>query len=137
MVAYNKFQGFTGYLGDGSLNLHTDLIKAYLTDNPPSASADDVLADLAEFAGGTGYTAGGEDVQNTWAEVAGVGTMTVVDIVWSVGSSWAQFQYVVTTDTTHGSSILISWWDHGSALNLVNGESFTVDFAGNSMFTIT
>ncbi len=137
MVAYNKFQGFTGYLGDGSLNLHTDLIKAYLTDNVPSASADDVLADLAEFAGGTGYTAGGDDVQNTWAEVGGVGTMTVVDIVWSVGSSWAQFQYVVAYDDTHASNILIAWWDHGSALNLVNGESFTVDFAGDAMFTIT
>ena len=54
MVAYNKFQGFVGYLGLAALNLHTDLVKIYLTNLLPDAGNDDVLADLAEFAGGVG-----------------------------------------------------------------------------------
>lgn len=137
MATYNKFQGFVGYLGLAAVNCNTDVFRVYLTDNAPSASADDVLADLAEFAGGTGYTAGGEDVQNLYSEAAGTGTLTGTDVVWTAGAAdWAAFQYVVMYDDTHASNILISWWDYGSALTLGDGETFTVNF-GASIFTLT
>lgn len=137
MATYNKFQGFVGYLGLAAVNCNTDVFRVYLTNNAPSASADDVLADLAEFAGGTGYTAGGEDVQNLYSEAAGTGTLTGTDVVWTAGAAdWAAFQYVVMYDDTHASNILISWWDYGSALTLGDGETFTVNF-GASIFTLT
>ena len=136
MATYNKFQGFVGYLGLAAVNCNTDVFKVYLTNNAPSASADDVLADLAEFAGGTGYTAGGTDVQNTYSEATGTGTLAGTDVVWTAGAAdWAEFRYVVMYDDTHASDILISWWDYGSGLTLGNGETFTVDF-GASIFTL-
>lgn len=136
MATYNKFQGFVGYLGLGAVNCNTDLWKVYLTANTPSASAHDVLADLAEFAGGTGYTSGGEDVTNLYSEAAGIGTATGTDVVWTAGASdWAAFRYVVMYDDTHASNILISWWDYGSELTLTSGETFTVNF-GASIFTL-
>jgi hypothetical protein len=137
MATYNKFQGFVGYLGLAAVNCNTDTFRVYLTNNVPSASADDVLADLAEFAGGTGYTAGGEDVTNLYSEAAGTGTLTGTDVVWTAtASDWAAFQYVVMYDDTHASNILICWWDYASALTLVSGETFTVNF-GASIFTLT
>lgn len=138
MVAYQKFESWVGYMlgNPAPTDMHTDLCKVYLTNNLPSATLDLVLADLAEFAGGTGYTAGGEDITNTASETGGTGTVAAVDVVWSVGSSWAAFQYVVACDTSVAGTPLIAWWDYGSALSLVNGESFTVDFAGNSLFTL-
>jgi hypothetical protein len=136
MATYNKFQGFVGYLGLAAVNCNTDVFKVYLTNNTPSASADDVLADLAAFAGGTGYTAGGTDVQNLYSEATGTGTLTGTDVVWTAGASdWAAFRYVVMYDDTHASDILIAWWDYGSALTLTNGETFTVNF-GASIFTL-
>lgn len=136
MATYNKFQGFVGYLGLAAVNCNTDVFKVYLTANAPSASADDVLADLAEFAGGTGYTAGGTDVQNTYSETAGTGTLAGTDVVWTAGASdWAAFRYVVMYDDTHASDVLISWWDNGSELTLTNAETFTVNF-GASIFTL-
>lgn len=138
MAAYNKFEGWVGYLGLGAVNCNTDTFKLYLTNATPSASADDVKADLAEISAGNGYTAGGIDMQNTYAEVAGVGTCSVVDEVWTAsGGSIGPFRYAVAYDDTHASDVLIAWWDYGSSITLLDTETFTVDHAGNTLFTLT
>lgn len=137
MATYNKFEGFVGYLGLAAVNLNTDVIKVYLTNNAPSASADDVLADLAGLGTANGYTAGGTDIQNLYSEAGGVGTMTATDVTWTAsGGSIGPFRYAPIYDDTHASDILIGWWDYASAITLLDGESFTVDF-GASVFTIT
>lgn len=136
MATYNKFQGFVGYLGLGAVNLNTDTLRVYLSNATPSASLDDVKADLAEIAGGNGYTALGEDVTNTYSESGGTGTLAGTDVVWTAsGGTIGPFQYVAMYDDTHASDILIAWWDYGSAVTLADGESFTVDF-GASIATI-
>jgi hypothetical protein len=137
MATYNKFQGFVGYLGLGAVNLNTDTLRVYLSNATPSASADDVKADLAEISGGNGYTSGGADTTNTYSETTGTGTCGATDVSWtaSVGSI-ATFQYVVLYDDTHASDILIAWWDYGSAVTLLVGETFNVDFGSNTLFTI-
>lgn len=136
MATYNKFQGFVGYLGLAAVNLNTDALFVYLTNNAPSASADDVLADLAGLGTGNGYTAGGADTTNTYSETTGTGTLAGTDVVWTAsGGTIGPFQYVVLYDNTHASDILIGWWDYGSALTLQDTETFTVDF-GASIATI-
>ena len=136
MAAYNKFEGFVGYLGLGAVNLNTDVLKVYLTNAAPSASADDVIGDLAEIAAENGYAAGGEDVQNLYSEANGTGTLTGTDVVWTaVGGSFGPFRYVVMYDDTHASDILVAWWDYGSSITVLTGETFTVDF-GASIATI-
>ena len=113
----------------------------YLTNNAPGAAADTVKGDLAEIASsGSGYTAGGEDSTNTYAEASGTGTVTVVDIVWTAsGGTIGPFRYAVAYNSTSGaSSALIGWWEYpGSAsITLQDGETFTVDFTGNTLFTV-
>jgi len=137
MAAFNKFQGFIGYLGLGAVNLNTDTLKVYLTNAAPSASLDDVKTDLAEITAGSGYTAGGDDSTNTYSEAGGVGTLAGTDIVWTAaGGSIGPFRYAVLYDDTHASDVLIGWWDYGSSITVLDTETFTVDF-GASIATFT
>ena len=102
-------------------------------------SADEVKADLAEIGAGNGYTAGGDDVQNTFTEAVGVGSCIGVDVTFlAAGGTIGPFQYVVLYNDGPAAPLdpLIGWWDHGSAVTLQDGESFKVDF-GTEMFTIT
>lgn len=133
MATFNKFESFVGSLGTEGQQLNTDTINVYLTNATPSASADNVKADLAEISTGNGYT-GPEDVTNAYSEASGTGSLTGTDVVITAsGGSIGPFQYVVLHNSTNDQ--LIGWWDYGSALTLADGESFTVDF-GATIFTI-
>lgn len=138
MATYNKFQQFAEDLCLGVHNLHTGLVKAYLSNATPSASADAVKTDLAEISSFSGYTAGGHDTQNTISETGGTATMNAVDIVITAGASGGPFQYVaIYNDTpTSPADPLIAWWDYGSAISLANGETFTIDFGSNKIFDL-
>jgi len=134
MAAYNKFQDFVEQLGLAKHDLSAHALHVYLSNTVPSASLDAVKADLAEIAAGNGYTADGIDTLNTWAEAAGVGTLTGTKAVWTAtGGSMAAFQYVVLMNFTQTSPLkpLISWWDYLSALTLLVGETFSVKFNGS------
>ena len=135
MATFNKFQGFVGYLGLGALNLNTDTLKVYLTNNAPSASDDDVLTDLEGITAEHGYTAA--DTTNTYSEASGTGTLGATDVVWTAtGGSFGPFRYVVLYDDTHASNVLIGWWDYGSSITVNTGESMTVDFDAGGILTI-
>ena len=137
MATFNKFQGFVGFVGLGAVNLNTDTLRVFLTNSAPSASADDVLTDFTDLSTANGYTAGGADTTNTYSETGGVGTLAGTDIVWTAsGGSIGPFQYAVLYDDTHASDILIGWWDYGSAVTVLDTETFTVDF-GASILTLT
>lgn len=105
----------------------------YLSNAVPSASLDAVKADLAEIATGFGYT-GPQDTLNTGAEATGTYTLTGTKVVITAsGGSIGPFQYVVLQNTTPVTPLdpLIGWWDYGSALTLLAGESFSVKFNGS------
>lgn len=138
-ASYNKFQGFVGFLGLSQIDLDADEIQAYLTNDTPSASADDFKTDLAEITGQNGYDAA--DILNAYSEAAGTGTLTATDKVWTAsGGSFGPFRYVVIfvnyAASSPASEPLIAWWDHGSSISINTGESFTLDF-GASVFTLS
>ena len=131
MAAFNKFNDFAEQLCLAKHNLNTDALHVYLSNAAPSASLDAVKADLAEISAGNGYTADGIDTLNTFAESAGTGTLTGTKAVWTAsGGSMAAFQYVVLMNFTQTSPLkpLLGWWDYGSALTLLTGETFSVKF---------
>lgn len=128
MATAQKFQDFVEQLGLAKHNLNTDTQKAMLTLTAPVVT-NTVKADLTEIAAGNGYTAGGEDAQNTWAESSGTGTLTGTKIVWTAsGGAIANFRYVTLYNDTQTSPAdpLILFWDYGSTLTINNGETFTV-----------
>ena len=120
-------------------DLDADSIKCYLTNAAPSASADNVKADLAEITPENGYSSGGHDITGAWAEAAGVGSLTGTDIVITAsGGSFGPFRYVVlyNDSPTSPADPLIGYWDYGSAVTVLNGETFTIDF-GATVLTVT
>ena len=133
-VAYNKFESFVHVLGLGDHHLDTDTFNVYVTNNAPSASLDNVKADLAGATEENGYAVA--DITNTWAEANGTGTMGATDVVITATGSVGPFQYVVIYNFTHGSEALMNWWDYGSAVTLADGETFTVDFVDNAVMTL-
>lgn len=137
MAAFNKFNDFAEQIGLKKIDLNVDTLKVYLTNTAPVAT-NTVFGTPAEITAGNGYTAGGADVTNVWAESpAGTGSLSGTDVVWTAsGGTIGPFQYVVLYDDTSTSKHLIGWWDYGSALTLNDGESFTVDF-GATILTIS
>lgn len=132
MATYNKFQDFSEQLCLALHECNAHVFKVYLTNVAPVAT-NTVFGTPAEFAGGTGYTAGGEDAQNTLAEASGTATCTCTKIVWTAGAAdWAAFRYPVIYNDTNVSNALIAWWDYGSSLTLGNGETFTLKFNGGA-----
>jgi hypothetical protein len=141
MAAGVKFRAFVTHKAAGvhanALNADTDTLKVYLTNTTPDVDADLGKADLAEIAGGNGYTAGGADVQNAASTVAGVISVVGTDVTWTAsGGGIGPFRYVVLYNDTPTSPAdpLIQYWDYGSSITLAAGESFTTDF-GSSLFT--
>jgi hypothetical protein len=130
MAAANKFNDFVDQLGLAKHNLNTDTLNVMLTLTAPVAT-NSIKSDLTEIAAGNGYTAGGQDTQNTWAEASGTGTMTGTKVVWTAsGGAIANFRYVALYNDTQTSPVdpLVLWWDNGSTVTLASGETFSVKF---------
>lgn len=126
MAAAVKFQDFVEQLGLAKHQLNTDTQKIVLTNTAPNAT-DTTLSAITQISSGNGYTTGGEDIQNTWAESGGTGTLTGTKVTWTAGpSSMAAFRYVVLYNDTQTSPAdpLMLYWDYGSSLTLAAGETF-------------
>ena len=142
MATFNKFEQFVTDVAAGvhasALNADTDTLKVYLSNATPSASLDSIKTDLAEITIVNGYT-GPEDVANAASKTSGTITVAGTDVIITAsGGTVGPFRYVVLYNDTPSSPVdpLIGWWDYGSEITLLAGESFTVDF-GASIFTIS
>lgn len=138
MATFNKFQDFVDQLGQGVHQLHAGghQFKVYLSNELPLA-ADTMKTDIAEISIENGYT-GPLDIENTYTESAGQGTMGATDKEWTAtAGGFGPFQYVViyNEDATSPADALLCWFNYGSAISCNDGEKFTVDF-GASLLTI-
>lgn len=141
MATFNKFDCFVGDLMQKVHDLQAagDTLKVYLTNAAPSASLDSIKTDLAEISAANGYPSGGTDIQNDISESGGTSSLTGVDVVFTAsGGPFGPFRYVVLYNDTSASPTdpLIGWWDYGSAITVLDTETFTVDF-GASILTLT
>ena len=137
MATFNKFQDFVEQLGKGVHQLHAagHTLKIFLTNEQPLVT-DTIKADMAEITNEHGYAPA--DIQNDYTESSGTGTLTGTDVMFTAsGGSFGPFQFVVlyNDSATSPEDALIGWWDYGSAITVLTGETFTVDF-GASILTI-
>ena len=135
MATYVKYEPFIQGLCDKLFDLFgtTDTLKVVIHSDAPTVATDDELADLTQITG-TGYTAGGEDIQNDATRSGATVTMTGVDVVWTAtAADWVAGRYVSMHDDTSTTDRLISSWDYGANFTLGNGETFTVDFGASIM----
>jgi len=141
MASFNKFQDFVEQLCKGTHQLHAagHTLKVYLSNTSPSASSHTVKADLAEITAQNGYPSGGSDIQNDLSETGGTATVTAQDVTFTAsGGSFGPFRYaVIYNDTpTSPADPLVGWYDYGSSITVLDGETFTVDF-GASLLTLS
>ena len=140
MATFNKFQDFVEQLAKGVHQLHAagHTLKVFLTNEAPLAT-DTVKADIAEITAQNGYPSGGADIQNDCSETGGTLAVTAQDVVFTAsGGSFGPFRYaVIYNDTpTSPADPLVGWYDYGSSITVLDGETFTVDF-GASLLTLS
>lgn len=138
MATFNKVDQYSEDVAKGVHDLNGDTLKVLLTNTAPVAATTKVKGDLTEIAAGSGYTAGGADVQNATSRTGAQTSVTGVDVVFTAaGGAIGPFRYAVLYNDSVASPVkpVIGYWDYGSAVTLNDGESFTVDF-GAAILTV-
>lgn len=134
------FQAFAADLPNGEHNLGSDMLKVMLTNTAPNASTHAVKADLTEISAGNGYTAGGQTVSVTSStQTAGTYNLVAdIPIINASGGSIGPFRYAVLYNDTNATDKLISFYDYGSSVTVLDGESFDFDeVTAGSLFTFS
>lgn len=129
MATYVKYQVFVEDVAEKVHNLGSDTLKVALTNTAPNVSTHAGLADITEIAAGNGYTAGGtQTTQSSSAQTSGTYKLVLADIVFTAsGGSIATFRYAVLYNDTSTGDRLIAYWDYGSSITVLVGETFTWD----------
>lgn len=138
MASFVKYQDFAEQLGKGVHQLHAagHTLKVMLSNAAPNVATHALRADASEIGAGNGYTSGGVDIENDYAESGGIGTLTGVDkVITASGGTIGPFRYAILYNDTPAGDNLIGYWDYGSSITLQDGESLTVDF-GASILTV-
>ena len=143
MSAFNKFNQFVEDVAHKVHDLETDTLKLLLTNTLPVA-ANAIRGDLTELGAGNGYTSGGATLTvGSSGQTAGVYKLVITDAApafTASGGSIGPFQYAVLYNDTPAGPVdpLIGWYDYGSALTLLDGETLDADFDDSGgVITIT
>lgn len=132
MATFTKFQPFVENLAEKVFNLGADTLKVALTNVAPTNTFNQ-LSQITQIANGNGYTTGGTAATiSSSAQSAGTYKLVLADVVFTATGSMGQFRYAVLYDDTATNDELIGSWDYGSAVDLLSGETFTVDFSASN-----
>lgn len=133
MATYTKYEAWIQQVCDNAVDTFgtTDTFKAVIHSDAPVVATDDELADLTQITG-TGYTAGGEDIQNDATRSGGTVTTTAVDVtLTATDADWVAGRYVSIYDDTSTTDKLQNAYDYGGNFTVGNGETFTIDFGAS------
>ena len=126
MAVFNKFDSFVEAVAEKVHDLGADQLTLALTNTAPTA-ANTQLSDITQIA----YTnlSTRNITRTSSAQSAGLYKLVVADTtLTSTGGSTGPFRYVVVYNSTAAGGPLIGWYDYGSSITLLTGESLTVDF---------
>jgi expansin (peptidoglycan-binding protein) len=135
MASFYHFEDSTLQILTGVHNLTAagNVVKIAIHSDAPTVGTDDELADLTQITG-TGYTAGGEDIQNDISETAGDTTLTGVDVTWTGGAGgFTAGRYLAIHNDSSTTDKLLGGWDYGGNFTVAVSETFTADFGASVM----
>ena len=133
MATFNKFNSFVEALAEGTHNLGSDTLTIALTNTAPVAT-NTVLANITEIS----YTNVSSRVLTsvTSAQTSGTYTLDAADLVLTASGTVPTFRYIVLYNDTATSDELVGYYDYGSAVDLLNGETFTITFDASGILTL-
>lgn len=133
MASFNKFDSFVEALAEKVHNLGADTLTVALTNTAPVAG-NTVLANITEIS----YTNLSSRVLTsvTSSQASGTYTLDAADLVLTASGTVPTFRYVVLYNDTATSDELIGYYDYGSAVDLLNGETFTITFDASGILTL-
>lgn len=133
MATFNKFNSFVEALAEKTHNLGADTLTVALTNTAPVAT-NTVLANITEIS----YTNVSSRVLTsvTSSQTSGTYTLDAADLVLTASGTVPTFRYVVLYNDTATSDELIGYYDYGSAVDLLNGETFTITFDASGILTL-
>lgn len=135
MASYNKYTAGIESLMEG-INSGSDTWKIALAASVNSSDTS-FTAGTTDLATGGGYTQGGNTASVSSATQSG-GTYKLVlsdPTAWTASGGGFTFRYVLLINSTN--NIPVGYWDYGSDVVMVAGDTFTADLDGSAgVFTV-
>lgn len=135
-VTFTFYQDFAEKIGSEVHDLGNDAFKWALSNTLPVATHTQ-RSEITEIASGNGYTQGTSGaVTQTYSETGGTATFGAsANVVFTAsGGSIAQFRYAILYNDTATNDELIGYIDHGSAVDLADTQTYTIN--SGDYFTI-
>jgi len=139
MATFTKFNPLVEALAEGVHNWQTNTLAIALTASVPSA-ANGVLGDITQISYTNiqdGTTTGRNVSGVTSSQTSGVYTLDATDLVLTATGTVPAFRYLVLYNDTAASDPLIGYYDYGTTVNLLNGETFTIVWDPTGILTLT
>ena len=135
-VAYNKINVFVSDLASGSHNFTPSTGNQYavaLTDTAPTTSSTTFVGEIS-YANFSGSNPNYLTISSA-SQTSGTETVKVTNLTLTATGTIPQFRYVGIKNIT--TSKVVCWFDYGSEINMVLGDSLTINFdATNGLLQI-
>lgn len=138
MAVFNKFNSFVEALAEKTHNLGSDTLKIALTNTLPTAT-NTQLVNITEIAYTNiqnGTTTGRNVTVTTSSQTSGTYTLDASDVTLTATGTVPDFRYVVLYNDTATNDELIGWYDYGSTVSLLTGETFTITWDAAGILTL-
>lgn len=134
MASFNKVNSFVEAIAEKVHNLGSDQLVVALT-NIAHTSTWTQLSDLTEVS--YANLSSRNITTSTSAQTAGTYKLVLTDLTLTATGAVGPFRYIYIYNDTATNDELIGYYDYGSAVSMVNGDTFTCDFdASNGVLTI-
>ena len=133
MASFNKFNSFVEALAEKVHNLGSDTLTVALTNSAPGAT-NTQLSDITQISYGNLSSRVLSSV--TSSQSSGTYTLDAADLVLTASGTVPTFRYIVLYNDTAANDELIGYYDYGSGVDLLNGETFTITFDASGILTL-
>lgn len=138
MATFNKFNSFVEALAEKVHNLGSDTLTVALTNSAPLAT-NTQLSNITQISYTNiqnGTTTGRNLTGVTSAQTSGSYKLDANDLVLTATGTVPTFRYVVLYNDTATNDELIGYYDYGAAVDLLNGETFTITWDAAGILTL-
>lgn len=128
-LAFTKLQNFVADIANGVYILNADQLAVALTDVAPTAT-NRLLSDLTQIS----YTnLSSRNITTTSSvETSGTYNLKLNSLTLTANGTVDQFQYIVIYDTIPSGGRLIGWFDYGSEVKMLSGDTLPITFDGTN-----